>query len=83
MENEIMNYEEVMTPDVEIAEMGSEGSAKNLGVALLIGAGAIGATVALVKLGKKAYTKIKAKKEQREAGENDFAEVTEEEDVTE
>ncbi len=80
MENEIMNYEEVMTPDVEVAEMGS---GKNLGVALLIGAGAIVATTALVKLGKKAYAKIKAKKERREADEEDFAEVTEEEDVTE
>lgn len=83
MENEIMNYEEVMTPDVEIAEMGSEGSGKNLGVALLIGAGAIIATTVLVKLGKKAYVKIKAKREQRKAGEDDLVDVTEEDYVTE
>lgn len=68
MENEIM-YEEALTPEVDITEMATENSKMSLGKAMLIGAGVIAATTAVVKLGKKLYVKIKAKKEEREPAE--------------
>lgn len=68
MENEIM-YEEALTPEVDIVEMAPESSKMGLGKAMLIGAGVIAATAAVVKLSKKLYAKIKAKKEAREADE--------------
>lgn len=73
MENEIMNYEEAMGNEVETYEMESEHSGLSTGVAMLIGAGLTAASVAAVKLGKKLYAKIKAKKEaEGYADEHDF-----------
>lgn len=75
MENEIMNYEEeVMEP--ETFEMEPESSGMGTGVAMLIGAGLTAATVAVVKLGKKAFAAYKAKKELRQPDE--VVEVTDE-----
>lgn len=78
MENEIMNYEEVMEPEIETYETESEGSGISAGLAVLIGAGVAAAGIAVVKLGRKAYAKFKAKKELRES-EEDFVEVTDDE----
>lgn len=77
MENEIMDYEEVMEPEVEIDEVETE-SGMNVGMAVLIGAGLTAAGVAAVKLGKKLYAKIKAHKELRQPDEDDIIEVTDE-----
>lgn len=85
MENEIMNYEEdVMNPEVEFDEVETENSGMATGVAMLIGAGLTAATVAVVKLGKKAFAAYKAKKELRKPDEDDVVEVTDEDimDVT-
>lgn len=82
MEDEIM-YEEVMIPEVDITEMDSEDSGISLGTAMLIGAGVIIATTAVVKLGKKAYAKFKAKKAEQESAEADAENYEEEEDTTE
>lgn len=78
MENEVMNYEEEMIPEVETYEMESEGSGLSTGVAMLIGAGLTAASVAAVKLGKNLYAKFKAKKELRLFDEDDAVEVTDE-----
>lgn len=77
MENEIMDYEEIMEPEVEIDEVETE-SGMNVGMAVLIGAGLTAAGVAAVKLGKKLYAKIKAHKELRQPDEDDIVEVTDE-----
>lgn len=77
MENEIMDYEEIMEPEVEIDEVETE-SSMNVGMAVLIGAGLTAAGVAAVKLGKKLYAKIKAHKELRQPDEDDVVEVTDE-----
>lgn len=80
MENEIMNYEEEMNPEVETYEMESENSGLSAGVAMLIGAGLTAASIAAVKLGKKLYAKIKAKKEAEDyADEHDFVVPSDEE----
>lgn len=76
MENEIMNYEEVMDNEVECDEVESESSGMGTGAAVLLGAGLTLATAAVVKLGKKMFAAIKAKKEAKEAEEEDFEEVT-------
>lgn len=73
MENEIMNYEEVMDNEVECDEVETESSGMGTGAAVLLGAGLTLATAAVVKLGKKMFAAIKAKKE---AEEEDFEEVT-------
>lgn len=78
MENEVMNYEEVMEPEIETYETDTENSGISAGLAVLIGAGVAAAGIAVVKLGRKAYAKFKAKKELRES-EEDFCEEAEEE----
>lgn len=78
MENEIMEYEEVMDPEVEVTELEAENSGMSTGVAMLIGAGLTAATVAVVKLGKKLIAKVKAHRELRQPAEDDFVEVTDE-----
>lgn len=78
MENEIMNYEEVMEPEIETYETESEESGVSVGLAVLIGAGLTAAGIAAVKLGRKAFIKIKARQELRES-EEDFVEVTDDE----
>lgn len=85
MENEVMSYEEeIMEPEVEFDEVGTENSGLSTGLAMLIGAGLTIATAAIVKLGKKAYAAYKAKKELRHPDEGDVIEVTDEDlmDVT-
>ena len=81
MDNEMMNYDEVMEPEVETTEVETEESGIRPGMVVLIGAGLTAAGIAAVKLGKKAFAKIKAKKEAKEAEEDDFVEVTDDEDV--
>lgn len=81
MENEIMNYEEeVMDPEVETEEVETERSGMSTGAAMLLGAGLTIATTAVIKLGKKLYATIKAKKEQRKDHEEDLEEVTDDEE---
>lgn len=85
MENEVMSYEEeIMEPEVEFDEVGTENSGLSTGLAMLIGAGLTAASIAAVKLGKKVYAKIKARKELRQPDEGDVIEVTDEDlmDVT-
>ena len=78
MENEVMNYEEeVMEPEFEIDEVERD-SGMSAGVAVLIGAGVTAAGIAAVKLGKKLYAKIKARKELRQPDEDEIVEVTDE-----
>lgn len=80
MENEVMEHEEVMEPEVDITEEESGNSAIGFGLAVAIGAGLTLAATAAVKFGKKAYAKIKAKKEQLDdADERDFVIPTDEE----
>lgn len=78
MENEIMNYDEVMVTENEVFETEAGNSEMGTGVAMLIGAGLTLATAAIVKLGKKAYATLKAKKEQK-AEEDEFEDVAYEE----
>lgn len=80
MENEIMNYEEEMTNEVGTYEMEPENSGISKGVAVLIGAGLTAASIAAVKLGKKAFAAFKAKKEARSVDEDDFVEVDDDEE---
>lgn len=84
MENEIMNYEDVMDTEIEVPEMETDNSGMSTGVAMLIGAGLTLATTAIVRLGKKAVAKYKAKKELRKPNEDEIVEVTDEqiEEVT-
>lgn len=79
---ENMNYEEVMEPEVETDEVETENSGIGTGMAMLIGAGLTVATTAIIKLGKKAYDKIKSKKESRRS-KDDIEEMTDEEDMDE
>lgn len=80
-DNEMMSYEE-MNPEVETVETESEDSGIGTGLAIAIGAGLTLAVTAAVKIGKKAYAKIKAKKEAEEGvvDEHDFV-VPSEEDI--
>ena len=78
MENEVMNYDEAMETEVENDIVETEDSGMSTGVAMLIGAGLTAASVAAVKLGKKVIAKLKARKENQEAVEEDFEEVTDE-----
>ena len=78
MENEVMNYDEGMETEVENDIVETEDSGMSTGVAMLIGAGLTAASVAAVKLGKKVIAKFKARKENQEAIEEDFEEVTDE-----
>ena len=78
MENEIMNYEDVMDMENDAVEMAAEGTGIGPGLAMLIGAGLTLATTATVKLVKKAWAKHKAKKELRQPGEGQEVEVTDE-----
>lgn len=75
---EIMNYDEVMEPEMEIIETEDGKSGIGTGTAMLIGAGLTLATAAVVKLVKKGIAKYKAKKELRLVDENDIVEPTEE-----
>ena len=75
MENEIMNYEENESAEVENDEVGLEDSGMSTGMAMLIGAGLAIATGGLIKLGKKLYMAYKAKKESKKAEEEDYEEV--------
>ncbi len=83
MDNEMMNYDEVMEPEVETTEVETEETGTHRGMAVLIGAGLTAAGIAVVTLGKKLYAKRKAKKESEETEEDDFVEVTDDEDVNE
>lgn len=78
MENEMNYEEEVMIPEVDTFEMEDEKTGMATGVAMLIGAGLTAASVAVVKLGKKAFAAYKAKKELRRPSEDDVVEVTDE-----
>lgn len=80
MENEIMNYEEVIEPEVDTYEVETEESGMSVGLAMLIGAGLTAASVAAVKLGKKAFAKIKAKKEAQRTDEDDYDDMTDDEE---
>lgn len=75
---EIMNYDEVMEPEMEIIETEDGKSGIGTGTAMLIGAGLTLATAAVVKLVKKGIAKYKTKKELRLVDENDIVEPTEE-----
>jgi hypothetical protein len=79
MDNEIMNYEEVMEPEVETCEVEIEETGMNKGLVVLIGAGVVAAGVAAVALGKKVWTKVKSKKAAQETEEEDYADVMDEE----
>ncbi len=83
MDNEMMNYDEVMEPEVETTEVETEETGMRPGMVMLIGAGLTAAGIAAVKLGKKAWAKAKAKKESKKTDEDDFVEVTDDEDVVE
>ena len=64
MENIEMINEEVMEPEFESVEYETEESGKgNTALGMLIGAGLALATTAIVKFGKKVWTKHKAKKD--------------------
>lgn len=78
MENEIMN-EEIMETEVNTCDVDCTESGMSTGLAMLIGAGLTAASVAAVKLGKKVFASIKAKKARKEAEEEDFVDVTDEE----
>lgn len=83
MDNEMMNYDDVMEPEVETTEVETEETGMRPGmVMLIIGAGLTAAGIAAV-LGKKAWTKLKAKKDSKETEEDDFVEVTDDEDIDE
>ena len=78
--NEIMNTVEEVTEanDGMIAEVCSKNMNGNVKAAL-IGAGIVGAGVALFEIGKKMYSKIKAKKkEHKEVIETEFVERSDE-----
>lgn len=81
MENEIMNYEDVMDTEIDAVEMEAEESGIGTGMAMLIGAGLTLATTAIVRLGKNLYAKHKAKKELRQPEEGEVVEPTEEQIV--
>ena len=83
MDNEMMNYDEFMEPEVETTEVETEETGTHRGLAVLIGAGLTAAGIAAVTLGKKLYAKHKAKKESKETEEDDFVEVTDDEDIVE
>lgn len=83
MDNEMMNYDEVMEPEVETTEVETEETGMRPGMVMLIGAGLTAAGIAAVKLGKKAWAKAKAKKESKKAEEDDFVEMIDDEDVDE
>ena len=80
MDNEIMNYEEVMEPEIDTVEVEVEESGIGTGLAMLIGAGIAAAGFAAGKLARKVWTNIKAKKELRNANAVDEDEVLEEVD---
>lgn len=71
---EMIEETEVMEPEFEAYEVETEESGGgNTALGMLIGAGLALATTAVVKLGKKAWTKWKAKKESEDvAEEHDF-----------
>lgn len=62
--NEIMNYEDIEVMDDAIVEEGRSGM--GTGTAMLLGAGLAFAVGGAVKLGKRIWTKYKAKKELQE-----------------
>jgi hypothetical protein len=78
MENEIMNYDEAIETEVENDVVETEDSGMSTGVAMLLGAGLTAASVAAVKLGKKVIARFRARKEDQEAVEEDFEDVTDE-----
>ena len=87
MENMEMIEEttEVMKPEFDTVEFESEESGNgNTALGMLIGAGLALATTAIVKFGKKAWAKHKAKKDQEEetADEHDFV-VPSDDDIAE
>lgn len=82
MENiEMINETEVMEPEFETVDCEVEETGNgNTALGMLIGAGLALATTAIVKFGKKAWAKHKAKKESEAvADEHDFVVPTEEE----
>ena len=80
--NEIMEIEEMDVVEAGIVD--DETSGMSTGAAMLAGAALTVAVAGVVKLSKRVWGKIKARKEAK-ADENDFAEVSDEndEDVTE
>lgn len=76
--NEIMINDEIEAMDDEI--VADSGSGMGTGMAMLIGAGLAFAVGGAVKLGKKVYAKIKAKKELKQP---DKEVLVEEEDLEE
>lgn len=72
---------EVMEPEFDMVELEAEESrGGNTALGMLIGAGVALATTAIVKLGKKVWSKRKSKKEpEAEVDEHDFVVPTEEE----
>lgn len=72
---------EVMEPEFDMVELEAEESrGGNTALGMLIGAGVALATTAIVKLGKKVWSKRKPKKEpEAEVDEHDFVVPTEEE----
>ena len=78
MENEIMNYDEVMDSEIEAFEIEESKSGISTGVAVLIGAGLTLAITAAVKQGKKWLANRKAKKELHLVEEDKVVEPTDE-----
>ena len=77
MENEIMNNDEIME-EVEATEVETEGSGMGTSMAMLIGGGLAFASIAVVKLGKKAVAAYKTKKALRKSTESNDTEVIDE-----
>lgn len=75
--NEIMNIEEMDVVEAGLGENGHSGM--STGKAMLAGAALTIAVAGVVKLSKRAWRKIKARKEAR-AAEGDFEEVYDEDD---
>lgn len=80
MENnfEIMNEDLGMETEVNPIEMDCEDSGMGAGMAMLIGAGLMAATTAVVTLGKKAWTKWQDHRKLRKPDEENPVEPTDE-----
>jgi hypothetical protein len=75
--NEIMEIEEMNIMEGEIIDDGPSGM--STGAAMLAGAALTVAVAGVVKLGKRVWGKIKARKEEQ-ASKHDFAEVVSDDD---
>lgn len=85
MENiEMINETEAMEPEFEVVEYETEESGGgNTALGMLIGAGLALATTAIVKFGKKAWAKHKAKKDADVTAETHDFVVPSDEEITE